>query len=993
PPKFLLTPDWNKKIVPNISLQQPVIVPSSFYLSASLSRLLSQIVKSFVASWHSTFASTDLFPRSVESLLHLILRDVSAKLIGIDWPSTIVCQFLPLVSTHIHEYAYAESLVFGDSDSLTESLELDQAICNHYNNGKLHPALQKRSVSLQKEWLSTKLLPYTRAILPQQYSSDFSLFLANEILACGVVFPTLNALADPNVWNNLILNLAGKTLDEQRTVKKLRSALELHTQDVKLYKLARIYPKMENKSFERVTRNLTEITSIAQLRKLKHFYGVALSEERRRQSTTEDAAYISRLIYARRIIDQRLKKLSGNMSISQSKSIDMSHDSNHVALKDILQDSSGLLAFTEFMDRRKRSVLVQFWLVVEGFRSPLDEDFLEQSSIQPVDMSGASDIEAIYATYFRSPMIHPPLTLKNQVEQFMISKSPEDYLAARRAIITLQSLVYEHMNDKDFPEFKETDLFSQVLMTSKVTPTIHQSNSFASLKSDPLLSPTVIESNLSAPATPLSLTSIINEDIQISKNGTSSPTPGSRSSTPGQKRYSHKRVVSEAPDLFGNEATSMFNEVGLFDDNLVSSDVENDDGDADGEYSDIAKVAQPIVPSHLHDPLPGDLRLKELIEDLEESLASLYGQKKVLDSLIKKAEITDSKSELKYLRKSFASISREIQFKEMQKGLYESKAQSIELNASTSVKIAAVNVIDNGMSEYAIYDIHIAHKLADDSVVRWTVKRRYRQFYILNSALKEMFPEVSRLEFPKKSVLKFQRPFLDNRRAALEKYLQGLLCIRGVCASKPFRFFMSTDEKERVDEGEANGEANNGVEPYKDADRPPIQILKSLLGPEDTDPEDLAHASGLLGATDSAAIDDNYLFLKSVTDLLYSIFDASWLKGRTNTLLIQQIFGSTVEKRVRGAIEQALAGDRLTDYVENIHRALFPDPDQLERLPANKRDTLEALSKSIEGNLGYIMGQQAGERAAHRVFAPLQNRQLNLHVLYSLFEVLLKVVF
>ena len=43
-----------------------------------------------------------------------------------------------------------------------------------------------------------------------------------------------------------------------------------------------------------------------------------------------------------------------------------------VPLRDILRNPNSLSYFMEFMDRRNRSLPVQFWLTVESFKNPLE---------------------------------------------------------------------------------------------------------------------------------------------------------------------------------------------------------------------------------------------------------------------------------------------------------------------------------------------------------------------------------------------------------------------------------------------------------------------------------------------------------------------------------------------------------------------------------------------------------------------------------------------
>ena len=75
----------------------------------------------------------------------------------------------------------------------------------------------------------------------------------------------------------------------------------------------------------------------------------------------------------------------------------------------------------EFMDRRQRSLLVQFWLTVESFKNPLesvdsgssDED--DETLLDPAQSATLKeDISLINELYFSSPVPDP---LLNSVSQ------------------------------------------------------------------------------------------------------------------------------------------------------------------------------------------------------------------------------------------------------------------------------------------------------------------------------------------------------------------------------------------------------------------------------------------------------------------------------------------------------------------------------------------------------------------------------------------------
>lgn len=92
-----------------------------------------------------------------------------------------------------------------------------------------------------------------------------------------------------------------------------------------------------------------------------------------------------------------------------------------ITLRDILSNPSSLSYFMEFMDRRNRSLLVQFWLTVETFKNPLEavDSSSEDDEDEPVQDASTviilkEDIYMIHGLYFSST-IHSVVPVSNYV--------------------------------------------------------------------------------------------------------------------------------------------------------------------------------------------------------------------------------------------------------------------------------------------------------------------------------------------------------------------------------------------------------------------------------------------------------------------------------------------------------------------------------------------------------------------------------------------------
>lgn len=77
-----------------------------------------------------------------------------------------------------------------------------------------------------------------------------------------------------------------------------------------------------------------------------------------------------------------------------------------ISLQRVLQDHSSLAYWLEFMERRGRSKLVQFWLTVDGFRDSDPLETIESDPVEGFDLTTTdssdmlSDATNLYKTYF-----------------------------------------------------------------------------------------------------------------------------------------------------------------------------------------------------------------------------------------------------------------------------------------------------------------------------------------------------------------------------------------------------------------------------------------------------------------------------------------------------------------------------------------------------------------------------------------------------------------
>lgn len=434
------------------------------------------------------------------------------------------------------------------------------------------------------------------------------------------------------------------------------------------------------------------------------------------------------------------------------------------------------------MDRQKRLALVQFWLVVDGLRNPLEEDISssddEQESSSSTTLpawtaSDRNDLAQIHDAYLSIPQLQISGKSKNAVKGFLKAGSKAtqvQYAKARAAILRAQSTVFEEMQKKDFNEFKESDLFYKYLASDETA---------AAAQSRPPTKVSSTDMRRSSSWTESLRVHDMSEDLSSSTHSFDGNRPlestlegwdfdppsasrqsiedelGSRDQLyppPSQAAIERRRqtpesgiveameaalndIIEERPSSLDESRGSLFQnspELVLTTPNSPRSSIDiprdtnnsNGNGGGNGQKStsaiakEKAKTKAPSISSlglinsntkdavfadelfpdedatadyassggenddneglyeingseeEIHQAAPGDLGLAEAISTLTFDIEKLSTQEAVIDSLYRKAELTNNTVELRILRKSKSSLQREIRRKELQRQQY-----------------------------------------------------------------------------------------------------------------------------------------------------------------------------------------------------------------------------------------------------------------------------------------------------------------------------------
>ncbi|CAK7902214.1 structural protein Mdm1p [[Candida] anglica] len=463
---------------------------------------------------------------------------------------------------------------------------------------------------------------------------------------------------------------------------------------------------------------------------------------------------------------------------------------------------------------------------------------------------------------------------------------------------------------------------------------------------------------------------------------------------------------------------------GLDNDSVSSSPLDNSlDGlETSLSSSGLLSKDDTMSDSQVFLAAPGNLRLTEEIAKLDKEIDTLSEQNSILLPLLKKAELTNNVGELKILRKSKISLDREISSKELQKQQYIVQESDNSLYGKSRVSIQSYISGSDGGKEVILYIVEV-QKLSSDNpdvvTAGWIVARRFSQFYKLNEYLKGRYSQFSSIKFPTRAVsmLKFQqKQIVELRKIALEEYLQEIIQIPQVCSDRAFRAFLSSENfnirKNQFEETSKSMEmvANTFMRmivPSSGNNTNSSNIGSSMNSQTKTSTqvnpqmlENFAEMQKELRMFDDT--NDRGSFVKPICDVLISVFklktSKTWLRGRALVVILQQVFGTTIEKKAYEIVQQQLYREEtVLDILTQIQRTVFPngkfkDPPVIRSLydrSSTKQEASVLLDVFFRETCSKLFGTTNTLYASSTIFDMLQNDILNKHLIFELFETII----
>ncbi|KAG9779542.1 intermediate filament, regulator of G-protein signaling, partial [Aureobasidium melanogenum] len=1062
-PAFLVPEKWQSELsaLKTSRRYQPAqLYNQSFVVSQALDTLVGLALRDFVSSWYGSISKSPAFVNEVDRNIRRAIAGIRDRILREDMVNVVVSKVVPILSAHLRDYDLAERAVRGRSlnRSVTESEELELAIAAKYRDGKLHPAASlayPETRTIQQDHLRKMLVRILPFLLPEtMLASRAVLVLVKEIVACAVLFPVVQLLADPDTWNQIVEAYGSTTLQDRKTVRRMRAALDQHASPMPNGKasqeLPQLAPNDSERAFERFVRAIRKTKNLSDARRFRS----QISSQIQRESMVEgqDPVYLRRLEMAKRVLDQKIAKLSHTgrpqQLIGPSPEARGLQAGRHRdwTMVEIMHTASGLSYFMEYMDRQHQMSLVQFWVVVDGFRNPLEDDFGDELNPQQTwTDADRMDIAQISETYMSKPELKIPQESKDAIKAFLIAgrkATPQQYRAARTAILSAQSAVLEELETRHLPNFRKSDLYYKFLASAeaanmwsvpqskggiaemdetvprpsskspvKASMTRTNSQPPARANANDLRRAAASSSDVrSLPSSKLlehpdptkSTNPLFDDDYDTDTLAHSTQSLGQESSngdSAEQRRVienmeaAMNNIMTDSPldenpadgddalfgspvsasrsarnldsprgslDFQGSDAANKpkpslatlglvntSSRIGVFADNDLFPDEEkfledeyvDDDEPKDNETEE----------DEIHEAAPGDLGLAEAISALTDDIERLVSQEAVVDALTRKAELTNNVAELRILAKSKSSLQREIRRKELQRQQYivQESDNSLYGRSSISIKSVVVGKEEDGR-EFAF--------------------RELRSFLSQQTVISPQ--NTKNASDAQDIVTRIYNSVTDG----MDEFLGNVSVLDQLSVAGQNLISAATNQF---------GVNNQG------------EIVSIDAGP-------VAEAEAELAAFEDKELEP---FVKPICDLFLETFELNrgnnWLRGRAVIVVLHQLLGGTVERKVREMVKGFTQEDSLLKYIDMVKETMWPGggkwreakPRTASEKKKSRAEASTILATLIPDLAGNVVGRANAQAAARRLSATMNNARLNQHLVFTILDEIVGVLF
>ena len=157
-----------------------------------------------------------------------------------------------------------------------------------------------------------------------------------------------------------------------------------------------------------------------------------------------------------------------------------------------------------------------------------------------------------------------------------------------------------------------------------------------------------------------------------------------------------------------------------------------------------------------------------------------------------------------------------------------------------------------------------------------------------------------------------------------------------------------------------------------------------MAAPLGEDPLTAAEAEAELNAFENRELEP---FVKPICDIFLEVFELNrgnnWLRGRAVVVVLHQLLGGTIERKVRENVKTLVQEEAVLKYIALLKDSMWPGGVRKEGVPRTAQQRLKTrteaslmLATLIPDLAGSVVGRVNAQAASRRIFATLNNARL-----------------
>ncbi|XP_076655780.1 sorting nexin-14 isoform X1 [Halictus rubicundus] len=173
-----------------------VKIPKDF--DHALEQLLEDVLKKYVCAWYSDFSTNEAFVQQLRLATATATKNLVVRLLRTDIANVVFCRLIPLLLQHSQDW----KVLSANSQNSYNAFHFRDHVIKYLGH-EIHPAAYSRKAELNYlRGLVIAILPH---LLPAVHVSTNNKVILREILSNWILLPAIDAIADPENINTLVM--------------------------------------------------------------------------------------------------------------------------------------------------------------------------------------------------------------------------------------------------------------------------------------------------------------------------------------------------------------------------------------------------------------------------------------------------------------------------------------------------------------------------------------------------------------------------------------------------------------------------------------------------------------------------------------------------------------------------------------------------------------------------------------------------------------------